>query len=113
MGVCLAETQTNFYQGQTDWGFNDYLPEAEILNPASGFLENDTLTIKVEITVRPPTGEWYDSKDVTGYVGLKNQGATCYLNSWLQTLFHINIFRKVWYKQHVQHALHRIAAVHR
>jgi len=27
-------------------------------------------------------------------VGLKNQGATCYMNSLLQTLFHIPYFRK-------------------
>ena len=45
--------------------------------------------------MKPPVGDWHDSKARTGYVGLKNQGATCYLNSWLQTLFHINYFRKV------------------
>ena len=27
-------------------------------------------------------------------MGLKNQGATCYMNSLLQTLFHIPYFRK-------------------
>ncbi len=37
----------------------------------------------------------YDSKKETGYVGLKNQGATCYMNSLLQTLYNINLFRKV------------------
>ena len=37
----------------------------------------------------------YDSKKVTGYVGLKNQGATCYMNSLLQTLYNINYFRQV------------------
>ena len=28
-------------------------------------------------------------------VGLKNQGATCYLNSLLQSLYFTNLFRKV------------------
>lgn len=37
----------------------------------------------------------WDSKKHTGYVGLKNQGATCYMNSLLQTLFFTNKLRKV------------------
>lgn len=39
----------------------------------------------------------YDSKRETGFVGLKNQGATCYMNSLLQFLFNINHFRKAVY----------------
>ena len=37
----------------------------------------------------------WDSKKHTGYVGLKNQGATCYMNSLLQTMFFTNKLRKV------------------
>jgi len=37
----------------------------------------------------------WDSKKLTGFVGLKNQGATCYMNSLLQTLYFTNKLRKV------------------
>jgi ubiquitin carboxyl-terminal hydrolase 7 len=37
----------------------------------------------------------YDSRKETGHVGLKNQGATCYMNSLLQYLYHLPYLRKV------------------
>ena len=40
----------------------------------------------------------YDSKANTGYVGLNNQGATCYLNSLLQSYFTTKLFRKLVYE---------------
>lgn len=40
----------------------------------------------------------YDSKKETGMVGLKNQGATCYLNSLIQSLYFTNLFRKAIYQ---------------
>jgi ubiquitin carboxyl-terminal hydrolase 7 len=33
---------------------------------------------------------------------LKNQGATCYMNSLLQTLFHTHEFRRAVYNMRVQ-----------
>jgi ubiquitin carboxyl-terminal hydrolase 7 len=40
------------------------------------------------------TANSYDSKKQTGYVGLRNQGATCYLNSLIQSLYVTNSFRR-------------------
>jgi hypothetical protein len=37
-----------------------------------------------------------DTRKDTGHVGLKNQGATCYMNSLLQYLYHLPYFRQVW-----------------
>lgn len=40
----------------------------------------------------------YDSRKETGYVGIKNQGATCYMNSLLQSLYCTNAFRRAVYQ---------------
>ena len=52
--------------------------------------------MQVDAVLRAPEDMLaYDSRKETGFAGLKNQGATCYMNSLLQTLFNINQFRKV------------------
>jgi len=48
-------------------------------------------------------------KSATGFVGLSNQGATCYLNSLIQTLFMTPEFRNAlyeWYSVKSTHTLH-------
>ncbi|CAG8771201.1 25045_t:CDS:2, partial [Gigaspora rosea] len=40
----------------------------------------------------------YDSKKATGYITLKNEGTTGYLNATLKTLFFLTYFRKAVYQ---------------
>jgi len=91
-----ADTQHQFNARESDWGFTSFMPLSELYDPSRGYLVNDTVVVEAEVAVRKIVDYWsYDSKKETGYVGLKNQGATCYMNSLLQTLFHIPYFRKV------------------
>ena len=86
-------------------------------DPANGYLKDGSLVLQAKVVAEPPHGiqsvshththtlynvvedsisliRW-DSRKHTGYVGLKNQGATCYMNSLLQTLFCLPKLRKV------------------
>ncbi|KAJ0982593.1 hypothetical protein J5N97_010848 [Dioscorea zingiberensis] len=92
------ETQHQFNARESDWGFTSFMPLSELYDPTRGYLVNDTCVVEAEVAVRRVVDYWsYDSKKETGYVGLKNQGATCYMNSLLQTLYHIPYFRKAVY----------------
>jgi len=50
----------------------------------------------IECAVRPEFSS-EASREKFGYVGMVNEGTTCYLNSLLQTLYHITAFRKAVY----------------
>ncbi|XP_054795340.1 ubiquitin C-terminal hydrolase 12-like isoform X1 [Prosopis cineraria] len=92
------DTQHQFNARESDWGFTSFMPLGELYDPSRGYLVNDSLIVEAEVLVRKVLDYWsYDSKKETGYVGLKNQGATCYMNSLLQTLYHIPYFRKAVY----------------
>ncbi|XP_010519993.1 PREDICTED: ubiquitin carboxyl-terminal hydrolase 12-like isoform X2 [Tarenaya hassleriana] len=92
------ETQHQFNVRESDWGFTSFMPLSELYDPSRGYLVNDTVVVEAEVAVRKVLDYWsYDSKKETGFVGLKNQGATCYMNSLLQTLYHIPYFRKAVY----------------
>ncbi|CAN6439957.1 unnamed protein product [Victoria cruziana] len=92
------DTQHQFNARESDWGFTSFMPLGDLYDPGKGFLVNDTCVVEAEVAVRKVVDYWtYDSKKETGYVGLKNQGATCYMNSLLQTLYHIRYFRKAVY----------------
>jgi hypothetical protein len=51
-------------------------------------------------------GMRFTPRSDTGYAGLENQGATCYLNSLLQSLFMIPDFRRVIYTWKYDSAIH-------
>ncbi len=90
-----AEAAHQFSAQANDWGFTAFANHQEVFAQNAGFLVNDTLRMNVVVRVERPEDLYYDSKKSTGYVGLKNQGATCYMNSLLQTLYNINYFRQV------------------
>uniref|UniRef100_A0A161ZXS1 ubiquitinyl hydrolase 1 n=1 Tax=Daucus carota subsp. sativus TaxID=79200 RepID=A0A161ZXS1_DAUCS len=87
-----------FHARESDWGFTSFMQLSELYDPNKGFLLRDTCFIEADVAVRKVIDyRGYDSKKMTGYVGLKNQGATCYMNSLLQFLYHIPYFRKAVY----------------
>lgn len=102
-----------FSEVDTDWGFSDMI-EIEKLKtrykelkdtvPTGLLIDENNLNVTCYIRViKDETGvTWhnfknYDSKKVTNYIGFRNQGATCYLNSLLQTYFILNKFREMVY----------------
>ncbi|RKF53412.1 Ubiquitin carboxyl-terminal hydrolase 21 [Golovinomyces cichoracearum] len=110
--TCFIHNTANhrFTKDEGDWGFTRFVELRKLWNvpwdAQNNFLapnEKAIMTAYVRC-VKDETGVlWhnfqnYDSKQETGYVGLKNQGATCYLNSLLQSLYFTNAFRKAVYQ---------------
>ncbi|CAG9767409.1 unnamed protein product [Ceutorhynchus assimilis] len=87
-----------FYSKENDWGFSHFMAWNDVLDPDKGYLKDDSITLEVHVVADAPHGVSWDSKKHTGYVGLKNQGATCYMNSLLQTLYFTNQLRRAVYK---------------
>lgn len=107
--TCFVSNTANhrFTKDEGDWGFTRFVELRKLWSvpwdAQNNYLapnERAVMTAYVR-HVKDETGVlWhnlqnYDSKLETGYVGLKNQGATCYLNSLLQSLYFTNAFRKV------------------
>lgn len=98
-----------FHSKATDWGFLQYVGigqmHREWRDSGHALIENNATNITVYVRVlEDPTGVlWhdfaeYDLKTETGMVGIWNQGATCYLNSLLQSYFFTQVFRRRVYE---------------
>lgn len=86
-----------FCARENDWGFSNFMVWKDVTEESKGFVKNDTITLQAEIVADAPHGINWDSRKYTGFVGLKNQGATCYMNSLLQTLYCTNKLRQAVY----------------
>ena len=90
----IKDAEHHFTAKACDWGFREFVTLAEVRDKNSGFITDDKLLLTAKVRVEPQVNWWaWDSKKETGYVGLKNQGATCYMNSLLQQLFMVPTFR--------------------
>lgn len=94
----VKNIEHNFFYRENDWGYSSFISWTELTNPDKGFVgTDDSLLLRVKVHADAPHGVDWDSKKHTGFVGLKNQGATCYMNSLLQALFFTNKLRKAVY----------------
>ncbi|KAI4226189.1 MAG: hypothetical protein L6R36_003370 [Xanthoria steineri] len=99
-----------FTAEESDWGFTRFTELRKMFaqqweGTGRAMVENEAVSVTAYIRIyKDPTGVlWhnfinYNSKKETGMVGLRNQGATCYLNSLLQSLYFTNAFRKAIYQ---------------
>ncbi|CAI9094723.1 OLC1v1030510C1 [Oldenlandia corymbosa var. corymbosa] len=93
-----SDDSHRFSLRERDWGFPRFMPLRELHGLDEGYIVDDRVVVEAEVVVPKARDYWgYDSKKETGFVGLKNQGATCYMNSLLQMLYHIPYFRKAVY----------------
>lgn len=105
----VSHAHHRFITEECDWGFTRFSELRKLFTIQEGYprptIEDESADVTVYVRVlEDPTGVlWhnfvnYDSKKETGYVGMKNQGATCYMNSLLQSLYCTHYFRKAVYQ---------------
>ncbi|CAE7645949.1 UBP12, partial [Symbiodinium pilosum] len=91
----------SFSRDGIDRGWHDMVRVSELI-PETGWVGPDnTLLFRASCYVRSAdqlnlTND-YSCKKETGFTGLKNHGATCYMNGLLQSLFHVGEFRRIVY----------------
>lgn len=95
------EDSHSFCAAAVDRGWPELLSDAEITQENGWLDEQGRLCIRAAVCNRQAdtifmSGD-YDTRKETGFIGLKNHGATCYLNGLLQSYFHLGKFREIVY----------------
>nr|VZI41838.1 unnamed protein product [Spirometra erinaceieuropaei] len=86
------DCETNERQSLSDVELTESHNDVDAAAAGGGFY--DTLVLQAHVYADAPHGVDWDSKRFTGFVGLRNQGATCYMNSLLQAFFFTNELRR-------------------
>jgi len=94
----VVESSFKFSKALNNRGFFSFIPLSNIMD----YLTDGKLVFHINIDFSPPNYlRKHKNRDSYGFVGLKNQGATCYLNSILQCLYHTPAFRKIVYDMEI------------
>ena len=108
VGECSSDIHTFLPGKPPDRGYHKFQPLDKVEGclsqcQGSGNIIEECFTVRVSVrecqTQRNRELECAANvREKTGCMGLRNQGATCYLNSLLQTLYHLTAFRKATYR---------------
>jgi hypothetical protein len=79
--LLCAESVHKWNKDASDWGFTQFMPFADAVNPEKGYLLNDTLKIKVEIQVQVRTGR-QQLHGLSGAPTAVASGSLCAACSW-------------------------------